>query len=129
MNQMRHFVQYHNAEKMGDYPALHQRLGIVTNKVKGALPSPGDRIWLITGKGRPRRYSLCSWFNVSEIVSKPIGPFNTRVNGKHGENLESFVSLDSRPWFSNFKRRCGNFGLGLMPVDDDAIISDFEAMI
>ena len=114
---------------MGDYPSSDPTLGIVTNKTRGARPGIGDRIWLITGEGRPRRYSLCSWFDISEITDKRLGSFNIQLKGTHGRNLETFVSLGGKKWFPTLKRRCGNFGLGLMPIDDDEIVAELELLI
>jgi hypothetical protein len=126
---MRHFVQYHNAEKMRPYDSSRAGLGIVTNKVGRALPVPGDRIWLVTGEGRPRRYLLCSWFDVSKIVPKRLGSFGTEVTGEKGQNLKTFLPLDSKSWFPRFRKKCGNFGRGLVAIEDQAVISDLRSMI
>jgi hypothetical protein len=50
---MKHFVVYHNPEKMGYSADELTEPCIVTNKaVEGLI---GNRIWLIQGKGKPRQ--------------------------------------------------------------------------
>ncbi|HWE62422.1 MAG TPA: hypothetical protein VHB98_11980, partial [Chloroflexota bacterium] len=62
---VRHFVQYHNPDKMGHAHELSDDLCILTNKPYSLLTTlPGNLVWLIGGEGRPRTYSLCYVFVV-----------------------------------------------------------------
>jgi hypothetical protein len=53
---MRHFVQYHNPERMGVYESDGRSFGIQTNKPVNNLL--GDRVWLITPSRASRASTL-----------------------------------------------------------------------
>lgn len=121
MEEMRHFVQYHNADSMGPYQRDPggRRCGIVTNKsVKQLL---GDFVWLITGDGTPKSYFLCEAFVVDDIDEKP-GPLGNEAKAVHGRAFKRRIPIDKKPWFKLLRRRTGNFGFGLQRIKDQEVI-------
>jgi hypothetical protein len=119
MEEMRHFVQYHNPDSMGPFQRRGgRRCGIRTNKPVKQLR--GDFVWLITGEGTPRMYSLCEAFVVEHIDEKP-GPLGNEAKG-HGLAFKRPILIDKKPWFELLRRRTGNFGFGLQRIKDQEVI-------
>ncbi len=122
---MRHFVQYHNPDVMGrPYKSSHDNFGIVTDKFFTSLV--GSTVWLLTGKGRPRLYYLCSTFTVDKVERDNAGRFRNRVSGCVGRDLDPFVEIGETPWFPELLKATGNFGLGLQPITNKAIIRGLQ---
>jgi hypothetical protein len=122
---VRHFVQYHNPEVMGrPYKPSHKNFGIVTDKFFRSLV--GATVWLVTGKGRPRHYYLCSTFTVDKVERENAGRFRNRVSGSVGKDLDPFVEIGEKPWFPELLKATGNFGLGLQRITDEAIIRGLQ---
>jgi hypothetical protein len=83
MGLTRHFVQYHNTEKMGYDCADGGPFRIVTNRSVDGLP--GNTVWLIAGKGcKPRRFYLCEVFVVNEVGPRRGGGFKFFARGSDG---------------------------------------------
>src|SRR5437660_73658 len=95
-NLMNHFVQYHNPDVMDPFRPS-KTFGIVTGK-RGGLRE-GDRVWLVTGEGRPREYFLCETFVVERIVSQIAGKFRYRVSGSYGTSLYPLRIDKTTSWF------------------------------
>ena len=108
----RHFVQYHNTEKMGEDCAELKRFEILTDKsVDGLL---GDTVWLIAGTGRdPRRYSLCQVFVVDEVGRDSAGRFKFYARGRTGTPFNPPLPVDQEPWFPEFRESVQRFRFGL----------------
>ena len=122
---MRHFVQYHNPEAMGrPYRPSHKNFGIVTDKFFRSLV--GATVWLVTSKGRPRRYYLCSTFTVDKVERDNAGRFRNRVSGSVGRDLDPFVEIGEMAWFPELLKATGNFGLGLQPISNQEIIDGLQ---
>jgi hypothetical protein len=121
---MRYFVQYHNPDLMGSYRPSKSGFGVLTNKF--IEPVHGDSVWLVTGSGKPRRYSLCSWFVVSGVRSVDGGIFRKQVLGSEGRDFKPFIPLDTMPWFRELLKKSGNFGLGLHRIKSKAVIECLE---
>jgi hypothetical protein len=125
-NFMRHFIQYHNPDVMGrPYQASHKNFGIVTNKFFASLV--GGTVWLVTGKGRPRRYFLCSSFIVDKVERDNAGCFRNRPIGSAGRDLN--VEIGELPWFPELLKMTGNFGLGLLPISSKTIIQGLQKVL
>jgi len=63
---MRHFIAYHNTEKMGRRLHDGEPLRLLTNKHVNHLLQ--NMVWFITGEGAgARQYSLGSVFRVAEV--------------------------------------------------------------
>jgi len=110
---MCHLIQHHNLNIMGlSYQASHKNFSIVTNRFFASLV--GGTVWLVTGKGRPRRYFLCSSFIVDKVERDNAGRFRNRAIGSAGRDLN--VEIGELPWFPELLKMTGNFGLGLLPI-------------
>src|SRR5438477_10933251 len=122
---MRNFVQYHNPDVMGrPYKPSRGEFVIVTDKVEKSLR--GAMVWLLTGKGRPRQYYLCSIFTVDKVERGNFGRFHTRVSGSVGRQLSPFVEIGELPWFPELLKAAGNFGFGLQPISKEGIIRGLQ---
>jgi len=90
---MRHFIAYHNSEKMG-YEDSDPTV-LYTSKTSSEI---GDAIWIITGSGKsPKRFSLTSWFVVNEIAATDDARFAFAVRGTEGGALNPAPGLNDLP--------------------------------
>lgn len=121
---MRHFVQYHNPDKMDPFRPSKKMFGIVTDKRAGLRE--GDTVWLVTGKGRPRQFFLCETFVVEKIDSQGAGKFRYRMSGSDGKSLYPLKIDKGSSWFRELLRITGNFRYGLQPISSKAIIQSLE---
>ena len=124
---MRHFVQYHNPDVMGRYKASHRRFGIVTNKPVGALL--GNRVWLVTGSGKPRRYYLCSSFVVNRLERVDDGEFRNHAQGADGRDFVPFIEIGAMPWFAKLLKTTANFSLGLVQIRSTVTIRGLQKFL
>jgi hypothetical protein len=86
----------------------------------------GATVWLVTSKGRPRHYYLCSTFTVDNVERDNAGRFRNRVSGSVGRDLDPFVEIGETPWFPELLKATGNFGLGLQPISNKEIIDGLQ---
>lgn len=120
---MENYVQYHNAEVMGI--SCHEfdesaGFGIVTNKPVSKLV--GNRIWLISGEGKPREYFLCYWFIVDEVgQADEDSGFKFYASGQVGVFLRPPILLNQVFWFGDFLKSQQNFSMGLRKIEDKYI--------
>lgn len=120
---MKHYVQYHNTEKQGRLRSRSDgRMAIVTSRPVSKLI--GQRIWLVSGEGRPRRYQLESTFVADKVRESDI---NT-VSGADGTHFDLPVPLSGLPWFADFLRLQQNFSLGLREIPLD-VVAHLEAIV
>jgi hypothetical protein len=84
---------------------------------------------LVTGSGKPRNYSLCSWFVVDKVDHQDFGIFRKHVLGSLGRDFEPFVAIGRKPWFPELLTKCGNFGLGLHRIKSQPIIEGLEQIL
>jgi hypothetical protein len=120
---MRYFVQYHNPSKMG-YEVSPKELSVQTDK--GSQVSVGDTIWLITGKGTPRRYFLCNMFTVETVCPQRGAKFSCRVSGSHGKPFNPPIRIDEKVWFEELRKRAGNFAFGLQSIRNPSIVKSLQ---
>ncbi len=106
------------------YRPSQKNFAIVSDKFFESLV--GGTVWLVTGKGRPRRYFLCSTFTVDKVERDNPGRFRNRVSGSVGQDLDPFVEIGEMLWFPELLKATGNFGLGLQPIASNAIIEGFQ---
>lgn len=124
---MRHFVGYHNVDKMGYSAAESDPLALYTSKNPKDLP--GNVIWVIAGEGKnPRRYFLNSWFIVSEIGKADHPDFGRSISGNVGGVLAPRPNLNERDWFPDFLKSNANFSLGLREVKDEEVIDSLKSL-
>lgn len=111
---MSDYVVYHKAERMG-YPALDiENLAIYTNKPTNG--TNGNRIWLIAGEGRPRKYFLRATFLINSVESSEKPEFTTRVIGTDGQLLDPMPLLNEESWFASFVEEQGRFAFGFNQI-------------
>ena len=122
---MKDFVIYHNPDQMPYSASEITELSVVTNKRVSEIQ--GDRIWLLTGEGQPRRFYLVAWF-IADQAERGSGPrFDTRIFGKQGRFFSPMVELTSRDWFREFQRSQGNSAFGLQRIKDERFVRGLEA--
>src|SRR5262249_24614589 len=121
---MKHFVVYHNHERMGYSADELTEPCIVTNKpVEGLI---GHRIWLIQGKGKPRHYMLRGTFIVGSTGRDTEDGFRFMVRGGDAQFFRPPISLSRLPWFDRFKRSQGNFAFGLQRIGELAVVEELK---
>src|SRR5262245_29123025 len=121
---MRHYVAYHNPEKMGYSAEEVTELCIVTNKAVENLI--GDRIWLIQGEGKPRKYVLRGTFIVASVGADTEDGFRYVVRGREGALFQPYIPIGTLPWFERFKMSQGNFAFGLQRISDPAVVEELK---
>src|ERR1700676_25156 len=121
---MDHFVQYHNPDGMrGTYKPAPKQFAIFTDKYFSTLQ--GATVWLVTGEGRPRQYSLCSTFEVDTIEHKKAGRFRFRVSGTVGRYFDPFIEIGALPWFPELLKATGNFAW-FQHIHGEAVVSGLQ---
>jgi hypothetical protein len=123
---MRDFVVYHNPDSMGVDITEVDAFSIVTDKtVSEAI---GDRVWLLSGRGKPRKFLLRSYFLVDEIDRDTVAAFQTRLSGKIGKKFDPMIELNNEGWFEDFKESQGNFAFGLQRIKDQRFIEGLKSL-
>jgi hypothetical protein len=126
---MDHYVQYRNPALVGGdcLDGIGGAFTIGTNK--GLVRRlPGNRVWLICGRGRPRRYFLRSCFIVDEIgEERGESLFRFYAQGRRGHWFQPPLPLDGLPWFAEFRRVQSNFSFGLNPIAPPFVLA-FEEL-
>jgi hypothetical protein len=118
---MRHFIAYHNTEKMGGPLHEGEPLRMLTNKPVQHLHQ--NTVWFITGEGTgTRQYSLGSVFRVVEVGDADEQAFKRFASGP-GHVFQPPVPIRDREWFPEVLRATGHFGLGVQEVKDEAVIA------
>lgn len=112
---MNNYVQYHNTEQRGYSCEDLDVLRVYTRRPVDRLP--GQRLWLISGEGRPRRYYLCMVFRVDEVGLADDPARGNYVRGTEGRMFRPPIPFDELPWFPDFLKSQQNFSLGLRQVE------------
>ncbi|MBI3462654.1 MAG: hypothetical protein HY000_06270 [Planctomycetes bacterium] len=118
---MRHFIAYHNNQKMGR--ALHegQPLRVLTNKTVDHLLQ--NTVWFVTREGsQAREYSLGSVFRVAETGDVTEGHFQRFATGT-GHVFMPPAPIHEMEWFPDLLRSTGNFAFGVTEIKNDAVIA------
>lgn len=124
---MSDFLIYHNPERMG-YPATTvKEAAAVTDKQVGN-DALGDRVWLLTGEGQPRKYYLVGWFEIDGIEPNWDREFRTRIVGQWRAKLPRtrWVLLNKESWFPEFRQKQGNFAFGFQPITTRSFVQGLE---
>jgi hypothetical protein len=118
---MRHFIAYHNTEKMGRSLYDGEPLRLLTNKHVNHLLH--NTVWFVTGEGEGvRQFSLGSVFNVAEVGDAAEEGFKRFAAGP-GHVFEPPIPIKELPWFPEVLRATGHFGLGVQQVKDETVIA------
>ncbi len=123
---MRHFIAYHNPEKMGyQYTVSSDKQEyILTNKpVKHVI---GNTVWVVTFEAE-HDYSLASVFVVSSADEWNEAGFKHRISGR-GHSFYPWKRIKHLSWFAKLMTATGNFGLGLQEVSDAVVVKGLVAI-
>lgn len=126
---MRHYVCYHNEERMGYSHQEADEFSVGTSKKVDKIL--GNKVWIIAGIGRPREYYLCSWFVADNIEETDDDYFKYIVYGsEHTQRgtLDPVIKLNDLPWFKEFLKSQANFSFGLRVIQPK-FASRFEELI
>jgi hypothetical protein len=117
---MKHFIAYHNTEKMGRPLHEGEPLRLLTGKSVDRLI--GHTVWFITGESSgERQYALGSVFRVNEVGDAAEEGFKHFATGP-GHVFRPPIPLNDEQWFPDLLRSMGNFGLGLQEVKEQRVI-------
>jgi hypothetical protein len=118
---MRHFIAYHNTEKMGRPLHAGEPLRLHTNKKVDLLLQ--NTVWFVTGEGTgARQYSLGSVFRVGEVGETAEDGFKRFASGP-GHVFQPPVPINDMEWFTEVLRATGNFRFGVQEIKDEAAIA------
>ncbi len=123
---MRHFIAYHNTEKMGHPLHDGEPLRLLTNKPVQHLLQ--NTVWFVTGEGiGVRQYSLASVFLVSEAGDTGEDGFKRFASGPD-HVFQPPVPIKEMDWFPEVLRATGHFGLGVQEVKGEAVIAGLSQL-
>jgi hypothetical protein len=126
-----HYIQYHNADKLGVYPTpktdFRTSVDLLTldNSVKYeeqfftskklVEKAVGQFCFLIVGKTEKiKKYYLWSYFRIDDFTKDQSKYYH--VNGT-GFDFQNPILLNDLDNFSDFRNFCGNFGIGFQNID------------
>ena len=123
---MRHFIAYHNTEKMGRALPADGPMRLLTNKPTNHLFQ--ETVWFVVGEGAGvRQYSLGSVFRVAETGDAAEDGFKRFASGP-GHVFDPPVPIKEMAWFSEILRATGHFGLGVQEIKDEAVIAGLSQL-
>jgi hypothetical protein len=113
---VRHFVAYHNINRMGR--ALHEGEPLRLLTDKPVRPLLHNTVWVVVGEGdSPKRYSLGSVFVVNDVGETREDGFGHYATGP-GHVFEPPPELNGLEWFPDFFRGVAHFSLGVQEVKE-----------
>lgn len=129
---MRHYVQYHNTDRLEKRPPNPRSEGfrVWSSKSQKELGGCiGQTVWLISGEkqSRSKRYFLEYAFVVQSIESGKVEGFTSMIFGAQGHLFDPRISVDVLPWFNDLRAERNNFGYGFGQVKSAKIIKGMEA--
>lgn len=122
---MRHFIAYHNTEKMGRPLHDSEPLRLLTHKQVNQLLE--NTVWFVTGEGAPRHYSLGSVFRVAEVGDTVEDGFKHFAAGP-GHVFQPPIPIKDMDWFPEVLRATGHFGLGVQEVKNEAVLAGLRQL-
>jgi len=125
-DETRHFVAYHNTERMGRTLQEGNPFRVLTNK--SVEPLQDNIVWLVVGEGkRERRFSLGSVFRVTETGDASHDGFKHFASGQ-GHAFNPPVPLNDLDWFQDFARSVGRFQFGVQALKEESHIAALQAL-
>lgn len=125
---MSEYIAYHNPSSMG-YKASQidtsEGFRILTNKTRHDLI--GSRVWLVTGEGSLKEYSLVFNFIIDKVTEN-IDGFRYEISGKKGNLYKPSIPLTHYLWFLELKKTQGNFGLGFNSINNVDIVNELKKL-
>lgn len=123
---MRHFVAYHNAEKMGyEYRSVGECSFFSRKALIFLEQTVGAMVWIINGSRSGTRnttYTLRAVYVPHEVVDADDVGFDYIVAGTVGHDFDPPIELNSLSWFSVFLKSQSNFSLGINEIKDTVTI-------
>lgn len=114
---MKHYVQYHNTDKIGSRPE-HGDSDFSVFSSKHIRHLIDQQVWLISGEGEKRKtFYLEYTFTVDAIEQ---GSPNS-AHGCNGICFDPPILLSGLTWFEEFKKRQQNFSLGVREIDPETV--------
>lgn len=124
----KHFVAYHNQDKMGRPLSEGDPLRVISNSKLQKLD--GHTVWMIVGEsvpGSPRkRYTLGSVFVVNEHGDTGEESFRHYARGA-GHVFDPPPVLTNEPWFPDLQKKTLNFR-GISEVKEEAAVGALRAI-
>lgn len=119
---MRHFIAYHNVERMGRHLHEGDPLALLTNKPVQHLLH--NAVWFIVGEGSAsKQYSLGSFFIVNEIGETGDQEFKRYARGQ-GHVFQPPIPLNDREWFRELLTGMAHFSLGVQATKNQQVINE-----
>ena len=114
-------IQYHNADKLDCCPTLDNtpkfEKWIYTSKKKLIEKAKGQHCFLIVGMTEEiKKYYLWSYFKIEGYTIAIDDDKYYDVSGT-GFGLQPPILLNNLDNFTDFKKFCGNFGIGFQNID------------
>lgn len=138
---MTDFVVYHNQDTEGGPPGTlgpaarsDRNFSIGTAKPNPEQLLDHSRVWVVSGRGAPKKWALHYWFIPSGFGPSPRGSARpTSVYGKQGASAPSRqgVPLDKFEWFKRLyvDRKLFSFGLQSLASKEGLLLaSEFEKL-
>lgn len=143
MNTIQHYIQYHNADKLGNFPTLYTDFNasidqlMLDNSVKYdeqfytskklVEKAIGHYCFMIVGKTEKfKKYYLWSYFRIDDYLLDADKYYN--VNGT-GFDFAKPILLNDLEHFKSFKNFCGNFGIGFQNIDKHFFLSTLISFV
>lgn len=129
---MRHFVAYHNAEKMGyEYESIGE-YAFFSRKALALLErAVGSMVWIINGsrsKTRNTTYTLCAVYTPDEVIDANEAAFDYIITGTVGHDFAPPIELNPLSWFAGFLKSQSNFSLGINEIKDSTAIDYLNSL-
>lgn len=129
---MRHFVAYHNAEKMGYKYQPNGEYAFFSRKALTQLERTiGSMVWVINGsrsKVRDTTYTLCAVYMPDEVIDSNEAAFDYIVTGTVGHNFDPPIELNHLSWFAGFLKSQNNFSLGIREIEESNAFDYLNSM-
>jgi len=123
---MRHFIAYHNVERIGRRLAEGDPHGVDTKKPVAQLI--GEYVWFIEGLGSaPKEYFLSSLFVVTDTGPSASDAFRNEASGP-GHTFVPPPRLNDLSWFQELFRSVAHFSTGLQEVTEPRLIEELTCL-
>jgi hypothetical protein len=123
---MRHFVAYHNVERMGRSLEDGDPLRVLSKRSVQKLLH--NTVWFVVGRGEsPKTYSLGSVFIVSELGETGQDEFKHFARGQ-GHVFQPQPVLNDLDWFRGFFKDLAHFSLGVQEVKEPRYIEELQRL-
>ena len=123
---MTHWLVYHNPDVMGGPPKIEVPPSVVTNQRTSA--GPGDTVYLITGVGHPRVYTLVCRFTVARL-GPPRGRWDYQFVGRNPQWFGPKAELNHHKWFDRLRRANGNFAFGMRRITSQEALEGLDSCV